>query len=40
MPQQIKKSKILYWYHLDARELIPKIHARPDWNVEVLGWSR
>ena len=36
---QIKKSKILLiGTHLDARELIPKIHARPDWNVEVLGW--
>ena len=36
---QIKKSNILLvGTQLDAKELIPKIHARPDWNVEVLGW--
>ncbi|MDC3136179.1 glycosyltransferase [Bacteroidota bacterium] len=36
---QIKKSKILLvGTQTDAKELIPKIHARPDWNVEVLGW--
>ena len=36
---QIKSSKIvLVGTAHDARELIPKIHARPDWNVEVLGW--
>jgi hypothetical protein len=36
---QIKKSKILLvGTQADAKELIPKIHARPDWNVEVLGW--
>ena len=36
---QIKKSKILLvGTQADAKELIPKIHSRPDWNVEVLGW--
>ncbi len=36
---QIKSAKILLVGTVqDARELIPRIHARPDWNVEVLGW--